>query len=354
MFRFFVSIAIVSLFIVLSCKNNSTNKTSEGNLESKEIIDTLKLKIDSLSKEIRKTPRNDQLFYNRALAYLSNGELAKAVNDLEIAKKLNPNKELYYLELSESELIRGESGIAKALLEEAHERFPESVEVMIRLSNIYMAYEQYQKARTYIILASRIEPRNPRLYLLSSMIFQEIDMEDKAIDELYLAIKYDPNYYDAHIMLGLLAANKSEDIAIDHYLNAINIEPENTEAYYNLAMYYQETSRYKKAMKIYRKVLVNIDSTLQHFNFNSGFVYENYLNRPDSAIVYYQRVLKYYPEDYRVYYRMGKTFEILGKISEAMASYDMCLKVNPRFEDAFDALSRLSNKYNKKKSNTDN
>jgi tetratricopeptide (TPR) repeat protein len=354
MFKSFAGIAIVSLFIVLSCNNNSTKETSESKLEDQEFIDTLKIKIDSLSKEIRKTPRNDQLFYERAQSYLSNGELAKAVNDLEIAKKLNPDKELYYLELSDNEMLRGESGIAKAILEEAYEKFPESVEVMIRLSNIYMALEQYQKARTYIILASRIEPRNPRLYLLSSMIFQEIGMKEKAIDELYQAINYDPKYYDAHIMLGLIAAKERKEIAIDHYLNAIEIDPKNTEAFYNLAMYYQETGRYKKAISTYGKALKTIDSTLQHFNFNTGYVYEVYLNRPDSALIYYQDVVGYFPDDYRVYYRMGKTFESLGKIQEAMISYDMCLKVNSKFEDAFDALSRLSNKYNKKKSNKDN
>lgn len=348
MCKSFIGIAIISMLLAWSCGNTS-DKSKELNVDKKVFVDTIKVKIDSLSVAIRQSPRNDQLFSQRANAYILNGDVPKAVNDLEIAKKLNPENVLYYLDLSEIELRRGESGVAKNILEEANEKFPKNIEVMTRLSNIYMAVEQYKKARTYLIEASRIEPRNAKLYLLSSMIFQQLNMIDKAISELYLAIKYDPNYYEAHVMLGLLKAKQGKDIAIDHYLNAIRSEPDNPEAYYNLAMYYQETLRYRKALNTYGKALKNIDSTLQHFMFNSGFIYENYMNKPDSALLYYQNVINYFPDDYRVYFRMGKCFEALGRINKAMASYDMCLKVNPDYEEAFEALSRLSEKFNKNK-----
>ena len=346
MLKTFIGLVFIATLFLLGC-NDTVKSTEESNTTKKEVVDTIKIKIDSLSKAIRETPKNDALFYQRGHLYFINGEIAKAVNDLEIAKKLNPDSVLYYLDLSEIELRRGESGIAKNILEGAHERFPENVELMIRLANIHMAVEQYQKARTYLIKASRIEPRNARLYLLSSMIFQQINMIDKAISELYLAIKYDPNYYEAHVMLGLITAEQNKDIAIDHYMNAIRIEPKNPEAYYNLAMYYQNSGRYKKALQTYGKGLKVIDSTLQHFIYNSAFVYENYLNKPDSALVYYQNVINYFPDDYRVYFRMGQCYEDLGQEKKAMASYDMCLKVNPNYEEAFEALSRLSEKHNK-------
>jgi protein O-GlcNAc transferase len=346
MLKTFIGIVIIVTFFLLGCSNNAKHK-EKSNIANKEVVDTIKLQIDSLTKAIRQTPENDALFYQRGNLYFINGDISKAVNDIEIAKKLNPDSALYYLDLSEIELRRGESGIAKNILEGAHERFPENVEVMVRLANIHMAVEQYKQARTYLIKASRVEPRNARLYLISSMIFQQIDMIDKAIDELYLAIKYDPNYYDAHVMLGLLTAKQNKDIAIDHYLNAIRTNDQNPEAYYNLAMYYQNSGKFEKALQTYRKGLNTIDSTLQHFLFNSAFVYENYMDKPDSALLYYQKVINYFPDDYRVYYRMGMCYEMIGEENKAMASYDMCLKVNPNYEEAFEALSRLSEKLNK-------
>lgn len=346
MLKEIILVAFLSILIFGGCGNNSDVKTQEEKEKPEQFIDTVKIQIDSLSKAIRNTPKDDKLFYQRSQYYLLNGEVGKALNDLEIAKKLNPENVQYFLDLSDVELRRGESGIAKNLLESAHEKFPENIEVMVRLSNIYMAVEQFQKARTYLIKASRIEPRNPKLYLLSSMIFQQINMKERAIEELYTAIKYDPDYYDAHVMLGLLTADEGKDIAIDHYLNAIRINPEKGEAYYNLAMYYQQSGRYKKALHTYRKGLTIIDSTLQHFLFNSGYIYEVYLDKPDSAMVYYQNVINYFPDDYRVFYRMGQCYEDLGENKKAMASYNMCLKVNPDYEEAFEALSRLSDEQN--------
>ncbi len=334
---------IVGLF-ACNADNQGKNTTEKNN----KVTDTVQIRIDSLSKAIRETPKDDTLFYQRSMMHIANGDITKAVRDLEIAKKLNKDEVTYYLELAEIELRRGESGISKDILENAHKRFPENVEVMIRLANIYMAVEKYKEARTKLIQASRIEPRNPDLYMLSSIIFQEIGKIDRAKDELYQALKYDPKYYDAHVMLGLINARQGKEIAIDHYLNAINAQPENPEAIYNLAMFYQENGNYEKAMDMYQKGLTRIDSTLQHFLFNSGYVLENYLKNPDSAIVYYKKVIDYYPGDYRAFFRVGKSYELLNKPREAMSYYEMCMRLNPDFEEAYNALSRLSEKYNKK------
>ncbi len=317
--------------------------------EGEVIKDTVQQKIDSLSNAIRETPRRDTLFYQRAQYHLMNGDVRNAINDLEIAKKLNPEKPQYYLDLAELELRRGESGIAKNLLEECHENFPENVEAMIRLANIFMAVEQYKEARTYLIKASRVEPENARLYLLSSMIFQEMGDARRAIEDLYNALKYDPDYYDAHVMLGLINARLGKDVAIDHYMNAMRVQPDNPEAVYNLGMYYQQSKKYEKAIETYKEGLNTIDSTHQHFLFNLGYILENYKSNPDSAIYYYQKVIQEYPEDYRAFYRMGQCYEATGKVQKAMASYDMCLKINPDFDLAYNALSRLSEKYNKQR-----
>lgn len=338
------------VFIVITILAGCGDKTTQNKNEKTEQSTskaTIQLKIDSLSKAIRQTPKEDTLFYQRAMLYLEQGKVDKAVNNLEIAKKLNSNQPAYYLDLADVELRRGESGIAKDLLESCHEKFPENVEVMTRLANIYMAVQQYKKARTYLIKASRIEPRNPRLYLLSSMIFREIGKTQRAIEELQTAVRYNPDYYDGHVMLGLINARKGNELAIDHYRNAIRIQPENPEAVYNLGMFYQQSGQYDKALETYRNGLADIDSTYQHFLFNAGYVLENYKNMPDSAIRYYQQVIEHYPNDHRAYFRTGQCFEKTGKVNKAMASYEMCLKVNPDFEEAYDALSRLSEKYNK-------
>lgn len=341
-------ILLLSFWLFWSCagKDDQNKKKTD---QKAQVTDTVQLRIDSLSSLIRETPKEDTLFYQRSQYQLMKGDVRNAVNDLEIAQKLNPEQPQYYLDLADLELRRGESGVAKNLLEECHKKFPKNVEAMVRLANIYMAVEQYKEARTYLIKASRVEPENPRLYLLSSMIFQQIGDVENAIEDLYNAIKYDPNYYDAHVMLGLISARQGKEIAIDHYMNAMRIDPDNPEAAYNLGMYYQGNEQFDKAIETYRSGLDEMDSTHQHFLFNLGYILESFKSNPDSAVHYYQKVIEHYPEDYRAFYRMGLCYEELDKVQKAMASYDMCLKVNPDFDPAYNALSRLSEQYNKQR-----
>ncbi|ALO16580.1 TPR repeat-containing protein YrrB [Salinivirga cyanobacteriivorans] len=342
-------IILTASALLWNCAGSDDSKQTDSQQKEVAARDSVQQKIDSLSKVIRETPREDTLFYQRANYHLMNGDVNNAINDMEIALKLNPDEPDYYLDLAEWELRRGESGIAKNLLEEMHKKFPENVEAMVRLANIYMAVEQYKEARTYLIKASRVEPENAKLYLLSSMIFQEMEDAERAIEDLYNALKYDPDYYDAHIMLGLINARLGKDVAIDHYMNAMRVQPDNPEAVYNLGMYYQENKQYEKAIETYKKGLNNIDSTHQHFLFNLGYILENYRANPDSAVYYYQRVIENYPEDYRAFYRIGQCHEAMGQEKKAMASYEMCLKINPDFDLAYNALSRLSEKYNKQR-----
>lgn len=338
---------LITVFFVYACAGPDSKKVDVSDVAVNR-VDTLRIQIDQLSKSIRETPKDDTLFYQRSRAYAIYGDIKNAVNDLEIAMKLNPDDPIYYLELADLELARGESRIAKDVLSRANEKFPENVEVMIRLANIYMAIGQFSEARTKLIIASRIEPRNPNLYMLSSIIFTEIGDDDRAIEELQKAIMYDPEFYDGHVMLGVINARLGRTVARDHYENAMRLRPENPEPLYNLGMYFQENKMYDEALKTYKKGLDNIDSRMQHFLFNIGYVYENFKKEPDSAIDYFQKVIQYHPSDFRAYYHKGLCYEMKGEPEKAMAAYDMSLKVNPDFEEAFEALSILSDKRQKK------
>lgn len=334
--------------IAFGCRNSAESKHTMVKVDS-EKVDSVRLVIDSLSKAIRNNPYRDTLFYQRSHYFLLAGNIVRAVNDMEVAIKLKPDVVDYHLELANLELNRGESRIAKELLDRAHDRFPENIEVMVRLANIYMAIGQYKEARTKLILASRIEPRNPNLYMLSSIIFTEIGDDARAIEELQKAVMYEPEFYDGHVMLGVINARLGKAIAIDHYENAIRLQPDNPEPLYNLGMYYQENEMYDKALEVYQKGLTQIDSRMQHFLFNQGFIYERFRGNYDTAIVFYDSVIQYHPDDYRAFYRKGICLENMGQVEKAMAAYDMALKINPKFEDAYDALSHLSKVRKQKK-----
>ncbi|MDA3866096.1 MAG: tetratricopeptide repeat protein [Salinivirgaceae bacterium] len=333
---------VPAIFLFLFACNNEQKSATVKDQSKQEAADPIAMRIDSLSKEIRKTPMKDTLFFQRSRLYVQIGDFANAVNDLEIAKKLNKEEPQYYLDLAELEMGQGEGRISLELLQRAKEKFPENVTVKIKLARLLMAMEQFKDARTQLVLASRIEPRNPELYLMSSMIFQQIGEFDKAIEDLQKAVMYDPQYYQGHAMLGYINAQLGNKLAIDHYENAIRLQPDNPEAVYNLAMFYQENEMYDKALEMYRKGLEQINPDMQHFLFNTAYVYENFKNNPDTAITLYQKVIDRFPEDYRAFYRIGLCYEELGRPKEAMAQYDMSLKIYPKFEEAYNALSRLS------------
>jgi tetratricopeptide (TPR) repeat protein len=297
--------------------------------------------VDSLSSLIRKDPQNDQLFSERSNAYFILKMADSAINDIEIAHRLSPERAGYLLRRADMELMRGQVEMAKTALTKILDRTPNHLEANLKMANLYMILEEYDMSRKILGLILKAEPNIPQALFLRSMVSQLEGNYQQAINDLMKAVTYEPNYYEAQNMLGLLHSYNRNDVAIDFFNNAINLRPDYVEPRYNLGYYYQETGRNDLAIKQYVEIINNIDSTALDPLFNMGYIFQE-MGRHNGAIRFFEQAAAYHPDEARIYYRLGLSYEKLGNKKDAMKFYEHTLKIEPKFEEAFDALEKLT------------
>lgn len=79
--------------------------------------------------------------------------------------------------------------------------------------------------------------------------------------------------------------------AITHYLEAIALEPKNTNLHYNLAVEYLKTRQYKKAAQVFRQV-IQLNPKDKNAYYNLGVLYDSYLGDKTQAVVFYNQYIR--------------------------------------------------------------
>ncbi len=329
------------LFVLFSCSNTDKQNISDKQSKNSGINKTDTLTIETISKEIRKNPENDELFYKRSKLYVKKNDIKNAINDMKIALKLDSLKPSYYIQMSGYQLLKGNSDDSKSTLERCIKIFPKNTNALLKLSNIYFYVKNYKQAFKYLNKVQQIDKHIAQTYFIKSLIYKEVKDTSNAIKNLQIAVDNQPDYYEAYMLLGLLYAEKHDSIAVDYYKNAIKIVPKSIEAHYNTAFFYQENNKYKKAINEYNYILNNIDSTQQNVYYNIGYVYLIYLNEYNKAISYFSKAIKYNNKYYQAYYNKGYCYELLKQYNKAREQYKTSLNIYPNYNLSIKALNRL-------------
>lgn len=335
-----IVIAILAAMSFKACQNESHNNTIDENLSSQ--LDTLSSEL--ISEEIRKNPENALLFAKRAEAYVRESNVAEAINDLNIALKLDSMNSDFYVRLSELYLITVKSEEAKKLLDKCIRLMPDNTDAMLKLAELYLFVGDFKHAAEHLMNVEKMEPQNPKVYFLKGMTNRQMHDTTKAIENLRIAIEKDPDYYDAYILLGLSCAENGDSLAETYYKTAIKLKPESIEAHYDLAMYYQENEKYQQAFDEYNYIINNIDNHFINAYYNIGYINLEYLKNYDEAIVYFSKVIDFEFSFVEAYYNRGLCFEMKGDKKNAIIDYQTCLKLQNNYELAIEGLNRIEKK----------
>jgi len=119
--------------------------------------------------------------------------------------------------------------------------------------------------------------------------------QSEAVTELERLLEMNPNFAIAHNDLGILYYNQGDkEKALNHYEQAVRIEPQNLTFQKNLAdFYFVESGRIEDALTIYNKVL-EVDFGDVEALLSMGLICAA-LDRPEDARHFYNRVLEAEP-----------------------------------------------------------
>lgn len=313
--------------------------------EPNKKADSLSIKLNSpelkeVNAELLQDPNNAALYNKRAKVYQSLKEFPEAVNDSKRAIKLDSNSAAYYLTLADTYFSQNNTRSSKELLEITAKKFPDNIETLLKLAELYFLVKRYQEGIDFVNKALKINENLAKAYYIKGSIYRESGDTTRAISSLETATEQDNKYVEAFYDLGVLYAARKNPIAFDYYNTVLSIQPNHLEAAYAKAKLFQDLGKFKEAIGSYEAIIKNT-KTCANCYYNLGAIYLEITKEPKKALEQFTKAIELNPSYVEAYFARGYTYTLLKDIESAKADYKMCLQLVPNYEAAIQELNRL-------------
>lgn len=336
----FIALTFFVLLSFSSCKNNSA-ETSDSNLKA----DSLSIKLNSpelkaVNAELLADPNNAALYNKRAKVYQGLREFPEAVNDSKRAIKLDSTNASFYLTLADTYFSQNNTRLSKELLEITAKKFPDNIETLLKLAELYYLVQRYQEGIDYVNKALKLNENLAKAYFIKGSIYRESGDTSRAISSLETAVEQDNRYVEAFYDLGVMYAARRNPIAIDYYNNVLNIQPDNRDAAYAKAKLLQDLGKTNEAISMYQSI-IKADKSCANCYYNLGAIYLEITKEPKKALEQFTKAIETDPAYLAAYFARGYTYSLLKDKESAKADYNMCLELEPNYEAAIEELNKL-------------
>jgi tetratricopeptide (TPR) repeat protein len=222
---------------------------------------------------------------------------------------------------------------------------PENTAVIfVGVAQYYLNQNNLDEAVNYYKEAVSLDEKNEDAKLGYSDVLVQvgdkyIDDEDyrKAKKEYLEAIQVNPENSSAYAGLGeVYDSTDEDDLAIENYEKALSIDPELTEVNAPLGIIYFQKGEIAKADEILTKALEKEADNAETQYFLGLVRYTQ--NRNDEALQAFKNAANYDPTNAEPHYYMGEILERLGKDSEAIAEFEKATQLDPGYVDAWFSL----------------
>lgn len=116
-----------------------------------------------------------------------------------------------------------------------------------------------------------------------------------------------------------LANNKNYKEAIKKFTEAIKLNPNNADAYFQRGKAYYDLKNYKKAISDYTRA-IELEPNKSILYSSRAFAYKK-LENYEKAILDYTKAIELKPDESVLYYRRGLCYQALGENEKAEADF---------------------------------
>jgi tetratricopeptide (TPR) repeat protein len=333
--RFSATLLAFSLISVvfISCNGDGDSSSPFANILSQPPY-------TSITDSIKQQPKNDELYFRRAVLLNKNNLPEPALADFQKAWTLS-KQEKYAFGVTNIWLDKKPDS-AIIFLNEALKELPHSFLLQLSLARGYDGLNRTDEALKVCGQILKDNPDQPEVLVLQS------ELQDKKGDiagsalSLEKAYRLVPANFDLAFKLAYkYAENKnSKTISLCDSLiqkDSLKLHPE---PYYIKGIYYANTGDKAKAIQLF-------DETIRHsYNYLNAYIEKGKILVDQKKTVDAYKVFKLantikpaFPD---AYYWMGVCQEALGQTDEAKLSYEKAFSLDKTFTEAKEAVERLS------------
>jgi len=329
--KIYVFLLIVPLIVMFfACSNKKQSQW----------YDSMPDDLVKIYKEIEKNPKKADLYVELSKYYTNVRELDSALNNALIALRLAPNNSDMYVAVSDVYFAMEYIDNAEEMLEKAIAMNNKNNDAYLKLGMLYLSRADYKQTEEILAKAIQIQTYNPQAYHILGWNYRKKGDTAQAIRNYLVATDQNPDYFDAYLELGFLYHCKLNRLAIDYYNNALNIQPDNIQVLYNIAMFYQEMGDFEKALEKYRMIL-QINPNNKFALHNMGWIYLFGQEKFEEASAFFTKAIEQDSSYVEAVYKRGYCFEQLKKYDYARQDYMYSLRLVNNYPKAIEGLNRL-------------
>lgn len=352
----FLILVIGLLLSVCSCKKNNGN--NEGTTTEPKTLDD---SIQMLSDQIRENPHNADLFIQRSDLQFINGNLDEAINDMEIAMKVDSTKPPYYTKLASLYMIKNNgSENAKNLLNKCINRYPSYPQAHIDLAKIFLYVGMFQEAMQEIQFLEINNLQNGDSYFVKGVILRkasetESDPTDTqkwkkdALAAFKKAVEYDTENWEAYNLIGVSLTEMGDSIALEYFKTATAKFPDNQEIKYWNGWALKNFQHYEEAKDTYIAAAEMDSATYWTFMAYAdlGDMYKDISledNRYEIAANYYSKAIDCDTTAYETFTKRADAYALCKQYKLAEIDYKKALELHTNYDPAINGLNRIAGK----------
>ena len=302
--------------------------------------------LQELYRQVEKNPDEAKLYLQLSDYYLSHSQLDSALNHVLIAIRLDSTQSEYYLLLSDVYFAQQRIDETEEILEKVIGMDPESKDAYLKLAELHFLHKRYKEAHENISAVLKLDVYNPKAYFIRGWIYKEEGDTMAAIRSYLTAVEQNPDYFEAYEELGIVYHAKKDPLAVNYYTNALNLQADNTQIMYNIAMFYQEKGDNDKALNYYHMIL-QIDGEHPHALHNIGWIYLVRKDKYEEAVAFFTRAIEADSTYIEAIYNRGLAFESMQRYDYARQDYAFTLKFFENNMPAIEGLNRMDKAQNR-------
>src|SRR4029077_14413034 len=265
-----------------------------------------------------------EVHFSLGSVYLRTGKTPEAIAELKRGLQLAPNSDEGYVRLGNTYMEGGQKEEAIAAYKKAIEVNPYYWGHHIVLGNAYWSLGANDKALEEFKRVTELDPENVRGWDNLGNAYSRLTKYDESITAYQKSLQLDPTYWSAYSNLGnSYFLMKRYPDAVRAFEKAIELGPNQEIAFGNLADAYRASGQKDKAMATYDKAIALAFQDLQVNPQNTGAMADlalYYAKKGDAkhGMDYIQRARGIDKKDVGLIYNQAIVETLAGKSSEAL------------------------------------
>jgi len=272
-------IALLALTIV-GCRQKDTDFDSLTDSEKLEVLDA----------RLERHPKDAEALANRASVLLNLGRTKEALSDINKAAGIEPDNVDYRLLQADLYFANGDVENSYKTLTEAEKLAPESNEVQLKMGEVTFYSRDYDRSLVCLSKVTEREPDNRTALFMKGFIYKEKGDTASAVTLLRKVCNLYPDYAPAFEELGILYSAHNDPLGVEYLNTALQLDPNNTNTLYALAMLCQQNGDMERAESLYRQMLTLNPASADAWH-NLGYIELTHYNDYARAITYFDSAL---------------------------------------------------------------